>query len=208
MAPKVLPTAISLFSASADRVSHTAQTSLATVSRQGFWRRGKRIGYVPHASKQLHQPTIPEREAHNQGRRAQTPRAHVDQAQHEGRQREGAQSKRGGVGDLAVLDLPVGTRLELTTEGGETLAAAGGVDVGERTVAEAGGGCGGLVLLVGHVAGEVVPTGAAVEALLLVEAIVAVDAVPRVDGVGLDVRHHGTVGEYDGLGQGQSEVGV
>ncbi len=144
MAPKVLPTAISLFvqRCQQPRSLHSWLTRCLRKQRSD----------VPHASKQLHQPSIAKGESDHQTRRSQASRPHVDQAQHKGRQSESAQTEWCRVGYVTVLDLLVETRLELSSEGGQTVAAAAGVDVGEGPVAEAGGGPGGLVLLVGHLA--------------------------------------------------------
>ena len=107
---------------------------------------------IPHASKQLHQSTVPKRNAYDQIRRAQSSRPHVDQTQYECRQGESRQAQWSGIGDLAVLHLAIQTRLEFTSESWETLLAAAGVDVCERTITEASGGFGGLVFFMGHFA--------------------------------------------------------
>ena len=113
--------------------------------------------YVPHASKQLHQSTVAERETHDQVWRAQAACTHIDQAKDEGGESESTETEWCRVGEFAVLDTLVETWLELTTEGGQTLTITGSVLVGERTIAESCGGLGGLVLFVGHLA---VDTGA------------------------------------------------
>lgn len=105
---------------------------------------------VPHSSEQLDQASIAKGKADYQTRRTQSPRAHVDQAQDEGGQGESAQAQGRRVGDTTVLDLLVETGLELSSEGRQALFATGGVDMSERTIAEASGSFGGLVFLVGH----------------------------------------------------------
>lgn len=105
---------------------------------------------VPHARKQLHQPSVPKSQSHHNVRHRNTARPHINQPKHESRQSETAQAQWRRIGDLAVLDLLVGTGLELTTEGGQTVVL--GVDMGERTISEASGSSGGLVLFVSHLA--------------------------------------------------------
>ena len=131
---------------------------------------------LPHAGKQLHQPTIPKRNRHHNVRLRDVPRAHVDQTQHKCRERKGAQSQWCRVGNLPVLYLAVQTGLELSSESWKTSGSTGG-SVSERTVAEAGGGFGGLVFLVGHFALNTVVAG------LVVLFVEAVDALPGVFGV-------------------------
>ena len=110
--------------------------------------------YVPHAGEQLHQATIAKGNTHHKIWRRNAPRSQVDQTQHECRQGEGAQTQRRRVGKLSPLDGLVCTGLELTTESRE--ARLFGVDVCERAIAKASGGFGSLMLLVGHLAGDVV----------------------------------------------------
>ena len=59
---------------------------------------------------------------------------HIDQTQHKGGEGEGAQSQRGRIGEFAIRDLLVGTRLEFTAEGRETIL--GGIDMGQWAIAE------------------------------------------------------------------------
>lgn len=115
---------------------------------------------LPHASKQLHQPTIPKGDPHNQIGFRNPARTHVDQAQHKGRQCEGAQAQGSRVGKFTVFDAFVQPRLELAAKGRETAIVA---DVGERAVAEARSGDGGLVLLVSHLATQTVDLGGVVD---------------------------------------------
>ncbi len=153
----------------------------------------------PHARKQLHQPTIPKRYRNDNIRLRHPPRPHINQTQHKCRERKRTQSQRRRIGNLAVLDLAVRTRLELSSKGGQTRGAVG-LGVGERAIAEAGGGLGGLVLLVGHFALDAVVAAAGV--VLLVEAVgAAVDALAGVLGVG-ESRHFcvSSVGYTDGSG--------
>lgn len=144
--------------------------------------RGERDGsHVPHAGQQLHQPPIAERNTDDQTRRGQASRAHVDQAQDEGGQGEGAETQRRRVGDASVFDLLVETRLELSSKGGEALfASRRGVDVSEGTEAKAGGRFGGLVLFMCHFTLHACAVG-----------LFAV-GVPRVGGVGF--HGHGVGG--------------
>lgn len=121
-------------------------------------------GYVPHAGEQLHQSTIPKGNTHHDIRRCNAPRAQIDQTQHECRQCKGAQPQRCRVGELSPLDGPVCTGLELTTESGQ--ARLLGVDVCERTISEASGGFGSLVLVMGHLAGDVVMIVVAVDSVV------------------------------------------
>lgn len=105
---------------------------------------------VPHSSEQLYQASVAKGQADYQTGRTQTPCSHVDQAQDEGCQGEGAQAQGRWVGDTTVLDLLVETGLEFSSEGRQALFTTGRVDMSERTVAEASGSFGGLVFLVGH----------------------------------------------------------
>lgn len=132
---------------------------------------------IPHAGQQLHQAPVSKGKTDDQIGSTQAPGPHVDQAQDEGGQGEGAQAEGRGIGDTAVLDLPVETRLELSSEGGQALFATGSVDMSERTVAEASGSFGGLMFLVGHLA---IQSAAAVGFL-----VVAVGGVSGEVGVGV-----------------------
>ena len=105
---------------------------------------------VPHSREQLHQASVAKGKADYQTGRSQTPCSHVDQAQDKGCQGEGAQAQGRWVGNTAILDLLVGTRLELSSEGRQARFTTGGVDMSERTVAEASGSFGGLVFVMGH----------------------------------------------------------
>ena len=137
MAPNVFPTAI----------------SLCDNGQRCGWKSGSGIGAsmnVPHACKQLYQASVSKRKTDHYIRSTQPPRAHVDQAQDEGGQGESAQAQGRRVGDAAVLDLLVKTGLEFSSKGGQALFATGSVDMSERTVAEASGGCGCLMFLLGH----------------------------------------------------------
>ena len=106
--------------------------------------------HLPHASQQLYQSTVAKSYTDHQIRCTQPPCPHIDQAQDEGGQGESAQPEGCWVGNVAVLDLFVETGLEFTSEGRQTLIAAGGVHMSKRPIAETGGGFGGLVFLVGH----------------------------------------------------------
>lgn len=106
--------------------------------------------HLPHASQQLYQSTIAKGNTHHQIRGTQPSCPHIDQAQDEGGQGESAQTQWCWVGNVAVLDLFVETRLEFTSEGRQTFAAAGSILMSKRPIAETGSGFGGLVFLVGH----------------------------------------------------------
>ena len=157
VAPKVLPTAISLYSTHISSASPPHIPSLR-------WREN-----LPHARKQLNQPPIPKRQPNHNIRCRQTTSPHIDQRQHERRQRESTQSQRSRIGKLALRDALVGTRLELSAKGRQATRLAG-VDVREGAVAKARGGFGGFVLFVRHLAidgvgvvgGQVGSIGAAV----------------------------------------------
>lgn len=134
MAPKVLPTAISL---------QECQIPFRVFA-------APKTRHVPHASKQLHQSTVSEGNTDNQVGRAQASSAHVDQAQHESGESESGKAQRCRIGEPTFLDALVETGLELSSESWETLSSAASVGVGERAVTEVGGGFGRLVLFVGH----------------------------------------------------------
>ena len=137
MAPNVFPTAISLCN-NGQRCGWKIQLCIRA-SRN-----------VPHACEQLYQASVSKRKTDHYIRSTQPPRAHVDQAQDEGGQGESAQAQGRRIGDAAVLDLLVQTGLEFPSKGRQALFATVGVDMSERTVAEASGGCGCLMFLVGH----------------------------------------------------------
>lgn len=100
----------------------------------------------------MHQASVSKSNTDDEIRGSQSPGTHVDQAQDEGGQGESGEAQGRRVGDSAILDLLVETRLELTAEGRQALFAIGGVDMSERPIAEASGSFGGLMLLVGHLA--------------------------------------------------------
>ena len=106
--------------------------------------------HLPHASKQLYQSTIAESNTDHQIGCTQPSCPHIDQAQDEGGQGESAQTEGCWVGNVAVLDLFVETRLEFTSEGRQTLTAAGGILVSKGPITETGGGFGGLMFFVCH----------------------------------------------------------
>ena len=131
VAPKVLPTAISLDGfdqLTALTVFNTADTlpqllqlpnlllpnAVQTLKREG-------LQHSPHPRQQLHQSAIAKRNSHHQVRRRHPARIHIDQAQHKSRQCESTQSQWSWVRDLPILDLLVSTWLEFSTEGGQTL---------------------------------------------------------------------------------------
>ena len=105
---------------------------------------------VPHAGKELHQTPVSESQSHNNVRRRDTLRPHIDESENESGEGETAETQRRRIGNVPLLDLLVGTRLELTTKGGQTILHGG--HMSEGAVSEASGGFGGFVLLVGHLA--------------------------------------------------------
>jgi hypothetical protein len=129
-------------------------------------------GYIPHAGEQLDKTTVAERQGDDYVGRRDIPCAHVDKTQDESSEGESAQAEGGGIGELAALDRLVQTGLELTTEGGQ--GGLCGVDVGERSVSEAGGSACDLVLFSGHLGlhGSAVGGGAGV---LILDAVGAVN---------------------------------
>lgn len=131
---------------------------------------------IPHASKQLHQSSVSKSNTDDEIRSSQTPGTHVDQAQDEGGQGESGEAQGRRIGESAILDLLVETRLELTTEGRQALFATGSVDMSKRPIAEASGSFGGLMLLVGHLAVDA--------AVAIGFFVVAVGAVAGEFGVG------------------------
>lgn len=138
---------------------------------------------IPHASKQLHQASVSKGKTDNQIGSAQPPGPHVNQAQDEGGQGESGQAQGRRVGETTVLDLLVETRLELSSKGRQALFATGGVDMSERTVAEASGSFGGLVFIVGHLAVHTaVPIGFFVVAFGSVAGEVGVGVGSHCDG--------------------------
>lgn len=83
--------------------------------------------YIPHAGKQLNDTTVGKGRPDDDVGLGDVTGAHVDAAQHEGGEGEGAEAQRGRVGKLAVLDGAVQAGLEFTSEGGQ--ARLLGVDV-------------------------------------------------------------------------------
>ena len=138
MAPKVFPTAI----------------SLCDDGQNCLWELWFGIDEknIPHASKQLHQASVSKSNTDDEIGGSQAPGTHIDQAQDKGSQGESGEAQGRRVGDSAVLDLLVETRLELTTEGRQALFAIGSVDMSERPIAESSGSFGSLMLFVGHLA--------------------------------------------------------
>ena len=147
VAPKVLPTAISL---------HHKTYQLPTSPRTTFISFlvpliGIHAGNVPHARKQLNQTSIPKRQPDDDIRLRQSPCPNIDKTEHERRQRKSAQAQRRRVRKLSLRNALICTRLELSSKGGETSRLAG-VDVRERSVAKARGSFGCFVLFVRHLA--------------------------------------------------------
>ena len=135
----------------------------------------------------MHQTTIAISNTDDQVRSAQVPGAEIDQAEDKSRQSEAAEAEGRRVGKLAILDLAIGTRLELTAKGRETglAAAVARVDVGEGTVAEARGGFGGRVLLVRHTRRRVLPVGFFAQRVLVVLGGGHYEGVDQFEGVGV-----------------------
>ena len=141
------------------------------------------IKHSPHASQQLDQSTVSKSNAHHEIRRTEISRTHVDQTQDESGQRKSAQAQGRRVGNLAVLDLSVGTRLEFSSKGRKTFITAGSIDMSQRPVAKPRCGFCGVMLLGGHVASGI---GHAVTAVgLLVDSRVLSGS-----------RHYGTVDQF------------
>lgn len=76
--------------------------------------------YSPHAGQELHETAIAKGHRDSNIGNADTTGLEVDSGQDKGSQSESAQSKRGRVGEPAVLDGLVQTRLEFTTESWQT----------------------------------------------------------------------------------------
>ena len=108
--------------------------------------------YIPHTSQQLDKTTITESRTDDNVRLSDVPSTHVDSRKDESSQGESRQAQRSRVGKLALLDRPVQTGLEFTTERRKTSLSR--VDLGQRTVAKAGSSTGNLVLLGGHHGGS------------------------------------------------------
>jgi hypothetical protein len=82
-------------------------------------------GYVPHASKKLNKTTVSEGEGNDNVGGCNAPSPQVDGRQNKGGEGESTETERSRVGELAALDGPVETGLELTTEGRESGILAG-----------------------------------------------------------------------------------
>lgn len=106
----------------------------------------------------MNQSTVSERECEDDVGLRDTLSAQVDKTEDEGGEGESAQSQGSRVGELAALDWAIETRLELTTEGGETRGTVG--DFCEGTIAKAGSSSCDLVLFAGHVGSESVAIAA------------------------------------------------
>ena len=117
VAPKVLPTAISLRA----KCKHLFTKVYSSIDL-----------YVPHAGKELDKTTIGESSTNNDTWRSDTTSAQVDERKNKGSKGESAQTERSWVGKLAVGDGLVGTWLKFTTKGWQTNGAiAVGVDVSQ-----------------------------------------------------------------------------
>jgi hypothetical protein len=86
---------------------------------------------IPHASKKLNQTTIGKGSSDDNVGLGKTTSAEVDQGKNKGSQGKGTETKRSGVGKLAVGDGLVETRLEFTTKGRKADRLAS-VDVRKR----------------------------------------------------------------------------
>lgn len=135
---------------------------------------------LPHASKQLHQSTVSESDADNEVWLCDTAGAHVDQAQDKGGESESTQAQWSRVGEFAILDALVQTRLELTTESRET-TGVGSVDMSKRAIAEFGGGDSSLVFFMGHLAAQATIGGIVG---VLIHLLCAGDVVASMVGIG------------------------
>lgn len=72
---------------------------------------------IPHASEKLDKTTVSEGEGNGNVGSGDTASLQVDARQDKGGEGESTETERGRVGELAALDGPVETGLELTTEG-------------------------------------------------------------------------------------------
>jgi len=75
---------------------------------------------IPHARKQLTNPTISEGSSNNDVWRRDAIRLDIDEREHKGCQCESRETERNWVGEYALSCRLIETRLEFTTEGGET----------------------------------------------------------------------------------------
>lgn len=135
---------------------------------------------LPHASKQLHQSAVSERNTDDKICLGDAAGAHVDQAQDECSESKSTQAQRSRIGEFTILDALVQTRLKLTTEGGET-TGAGSIDMSKRAIAELGGSDSSRVFFMGHLAADVTIGGIV---RVLIHLFCAGSVVASMDGIG------------------------
>jgi hypothetical protein len=114
-----------------------------SVGGQSSGTEGVSDSHFPHASKQLNETTISESQTNDNVVRRDTTGSHVDQTQEESGEGESAETQRRRVGELALLDRLVQTRLEFTSEGAQVGLL--GVDVSHGSVAETRSSSGGFL---------------------------------------------------------------
>lgn len=90
---------------------------------------------LPHARKQLHQPSVRQRRRNDHRRRREIPHSQIDSTEQESRQREARQTQRSWVGEF-VLGRLVETGLRGTAKGWQVHRVRR-VDVCERVAAVA-----------------------------------------------------------------------
>jgi hypothetical protein len=93
VAPKVFPTAISLYESWLANFRLALESAIATKQKN-----------LPHASKQLNQTTITKSEGNNNVRVSDVTRLHVDSTQDESGEGESGQAQGSRVGEFASLD--------------------------------------------------------------------------------------------------------
>lgn len=101
-----------------------------TVRAQSSSTKGVTNSHFPHAGKKLDKTTVGESSTDDERRLGDTTSAQVDERENKSGKGESAQTERSRVGELAVVDGPVETGLELTTKGWKTDGVAG-VDVSQ-----------------------------------------------------------------------------
>ena len=101
--------------------------------RKGRQNEGSYIwfSYVPHTSEKLDETTVAQGQGDDDVGHSYATGLEIDGGENEGGERESAETQGSRVGELAVLDRAVETRLELTTEGGEPSLLVR-VDMGHR----------------------------------------------------------------------------
>ncbi len=113
----------------------------------------------------MHDSAISKGKANYQVRFGDSTSTHIDQTQDESGKGESAQAQWRGIGEFAILDGPVQAGLEFSTKGRKT-SRGGAVDVSERAIAKLGGGDGGLVFFVSHLAAHAIHAVGAIGAVV------------------------------------------